>query len=137
MFNLILVGGSGYRVSDVRHHFDVASRHKLNFAEGLFAGDLRRELDVLVDVGKLCLFETFGLRGDHPGDERRELLYERKEDERCRDVERRVDDGHRGRCGICVSLQFFGGRSFGGETFYEFREEVKRRRNHYGDEKRH
>ena len=137
VLDFVFVGRARNRVSDVRHHFNVARRHELNFAESLFAGDLRRKLYVLVDVGQLCLFETFGLRGDHPGDERRELLYERKEDERCRDVERRVDDGHRGRCGTRVSLQFFGGRALGGETFYKFREEVKRRRDHYGDEKRH
>ena len=69
VLDFILVGRSGDGVSDVRHHFDVARRHELDFAERLFAGDLWRELDVLVDVGKLGLLETLGLGGHHPGDE--------------------------------------------------------------------
>ena len=86
-------------LADVGYHLSVAIGHKDNFAEGLLAGNLRRELYVLIKERKTrLLIGSLSLGGNKPFYKLRKLVDEGEEEKRCYDVERRMDRRHRG-CG--------------------------------------
>ena len=119
MIDVLVVRRAVNGGAHVGHHLDIAVRHEKDLACGLFAGDLRRLLHSLVEIGETRLF-AFGLRRNQPGHKAGKVPHEREEKKRRDNVEPGMHGGHG--CG--------GGRR-------PVREQGLGHRKHHGNEERY